>query len=88
MAQHDIFVLGINVGEPRSSVMRFLGSTPITFTLLLDTKSEVSQSWAVPLLPTTIVLGRDGRIALLAVGERDWSESTILQQIISLKGEQ
>jgi peroxiredoxin len=85
LVKHDIPVLGIGVGEDRSSVTRFLEKMPLQFPLLLDTKTEVMQNWSVPSLPTTIIIDADGKIVLLALGEREWDSPEILQQIISLK---
>jgi peroxiredoxin len=88
LAQHNISVLGIGVGENRDSVKRFLKSTPVSFPLLLDTSSEVMETWSAPSLPTTIIVNPQGRIALLALGERVWDDSEIIEQIISLKTKQ
>ncbi len=87
LAKHDIPLLGIGVGESRTSVERFLEKMPLRFPLLLDTKTEVMQKWSVPSLPTTIVVDAKGKIVLLALGEREWDSPEILQQIISLKNE-
>ncbi len=85
LAPHNISVLGIGVGESRESVRRFLRSTPVHFPLLLDSGSDVMDKWAAPSLPTTIVINQEGKMALLALGERDWGDAKILQQIISLQ---
>ena len=84
LKKHDISVLGIGVGESRDSVTSFLERMPLQFPLLLDTKTEVMQGWSVPSLPTTIIVDANGKIALLALGEREWDSPEILQQIISL----
>jgi peroxiredoxin len=85
LAKHDIALLGIGVGENRSSVKNFLERIPLRFPLLLDTRSEIMQAWSIPSLPTTIVVDPTGRVALLALGEREWDSPEILQQIISLQ---
>lgn len=85
LAKHDIPLLGIGVGESRDSVLRFLNKMPLRFPLLLDSKTEVMQRWSVPSLPTTIVVDAKGKIVLLALGEREWDNPEILQQIISIK---
>jgi thiol-disulfide isomerase/thioredoxin len=85
LAKQGIPILGIDVGEDRETVMQFLNTTPVSFTVLLDIKSEVLGSWAVPSLPTTLVINQEGKMALLAVGEREWDSPAILQQIISLQ---
>ncbi len=86
LAKHDIPLLGIGVGESRTSVERFLEKMPLRFPLLLDTKTEVMQKWSVPSLPTTIVVDAKGNCPP-AMGEREWDSPEILQQIISLKSE-
>jgi peroxiredoxin len=85
LSRHQIPVIGVGVGERRDSVRRFLKSMPIRFPLLLDINSEVMETWSAPSLPTTLVIDQKGRIVLLALGTRDWSDEQIFQQIISLK---
>jgi len=85
LKRHNIPVLGIGAGETHATVKRFLRSTPVSFPLLLDSKSVVMQAWSIPSLPTTIVINQKGEMMLLAVGEREWDSPEILQQIISLQ---
>lgn len=85
LAKYNIPLLAIGVGETRNRVLRFLQYTPLTFPLLLDTKSEVMKQWAARSLPTTYILDQNGRVTYLAVGSRRWDSPVILQQILSLK---
>ncbi len=85
LAEHDIPILGIGAGETRESVTRFLESTPVGFPLLLDSNLKVMETWSIPSLPVTLVIDPQGRIALVALGGREWDSPEILEQIIALK---
>lgn len=85
LAQYDIALIAIGVGETKRGIMQFLQITPLTFPLLLDTKSKVMEAWSARSLPTTFVLDQAGNVVYLAVGEREWDDPKILKQIRSLK---
>ena len=85
LAKHDISLLAVGVGETRDRVQDFHQSMPVTFPLLLDTRSEVMEAWAARSLPTTYVLDQEGRIIYLAIGSREWDSPSILKQIVSIK---
>lgn len=85
LAQHDIPLIAIGVGETRKSVMQFLRDVPVRFSLLLDTDANVMASWSVPALPTTFVIDQEGRIIFQAIGEREWDDPVVLDQIAALK---
>ena len=85
LAEHDIPILGIGAGETSESVARFLESTPVRFPLLLDSNLKVMETWSIPSLPVTLVIDPQGRIALVALGGREWDSPEILEQIVALK---
>ncbi len=45
---------------------------PLDFPLLLDRHTEAAKAWQVRVLPTSFVLGQDGKIRYRAVGMLDW----------------
>ncbi len=65
-------VLGINVREGRQAVQNYAKELGLTFPFLLDSKGEIHASYGVIGLPTTFLIGRDGRTVALAVGPREW----------------
>ena len=65
-------VLGINVREGGPIIRTYAKELGLTFPLLLDPKGEVQASYGVVGLPTTFLIGRDGRGVALAVGPREW----------------
>ncbi len=82
-------VLGINVGESWDTVASFIaGVEPApAFPILYDEKSSVLKAWPVRGLPTTFVVDRQGRIALRAVGGREFDQAGPMGQIGSILGE-
>lgn len=67
-------VLGINVQEKRVTVLKFARRLDLSFPLLLDPDGNIRNSHGVIGLPTTFIIGRDGRPVALAVGEREWDD--------------
>jgi peroxiredoxin len=84
LAEDGIAVIAINVGESAETVRTFRDEIAVSFPLLLDTDSSVSQRWPMRGLPTTYVLDPDGRIAYSAEGEREWDDAALLEQVRAL----
>ena len=82
-------VLGINVGETWDTVAGFIaGVEPApAFPILYDEKSTALKAWPVKGLPTTFVIDRNGRIALRAVGGREFDQPEPMAQIRALLGD-
>jgi peroxiredoxin len=86
VAPKGVVVIGINAGESWDKVAAFVADfkPPLTFPLLLDKTGSVLRDWQIKALPTTYVLGRDGRIALRAIGGRNFSQPDALQDVAAL----
>src|SRR5688572_14454507 len=63
-----------DMGRPGGDVQAFVTERDLTFTILLDPRRRVEQVFQVMGVPTTIVIGRDGRIARKAVGIEAWDD--------------
>ena len=81
----DVAMVAINVGEDRQAVQAFVQDYPIEFNLLLDSYGNISQRWQVRGLPTTFILNPRGEIVYRIVGEREWDNAELLEQISNLK---
>jgi thiol-disulfide isomerase/thioredoxin len=57
--------------QPRG-ITHFLSQLGVSVPVLFDEDQEVSRSFMVRGLPTTVVIGRDGTLAGRAVGPRAW----------------
>ncbi len=66
-------VLGVNLREGTGAIQRYAKELGLTFPLVLDSNGEIRESYGVIGLPTTFLIGRDGRTVGLAVGPREWS---------------
>ena len=83
-AAQGLTVLGVNFREETSIIQRYAKTLGLTFPLVLDPQGEISRSYGVIGLPTTFLVGRDGRPVALAVGPRVWEsqEARALMQVL------
>jgi thiol-disulfide isomerase/thioredoxin len=77
-------VLAVNVDEPHARVRNFLEQTALSLPVLMDQNKKVTRGWNVRVLPTTFVIGADGRIRYRLVGDIDWSHGSIVGIITRL----
>ena len=61
-------MLGVNAAEDLKVIQRYARNLGLTFPLLLDPQQTLSQLYGVAGVPTTFLLGRDGRTVALAAG--------------------
>ncbi len=78
----DFEVIAVNVGEDPETAFSFAG-TP-DFPVLFDRDSQAMARWSVKGLPTTLVVDRQGRLALRAVGGREFDDAAIVAQLTEL----
>jgi len=78
----ELAVLAVNVGEDAETVFSFAGASEVT--ILLDRDSAAMRRWPVKGLPTTFVVDRRGRLALRAVGGREFDDPAIVRQLRAL----
>ena len=79
-----LVLLGINVGEDAGLVADFASAKQLSFPLLLDTDLNVYRTWPVLGLPTSFLVGREGKPVYKAVGALDWLDETNLARVCSL----
>jgi peroxiredoxin len=85
-AAQGLTVLGINLREAASSIQRYAETLGLTFPLLLDPQGEITRSYGVIGLPSTFLIGRDGRPVALAIGPRAWDSAearAIMQALLA-----
>ena len=66
-------VVGINAREGATAVRVYAKELGLTFPLILDPRGTINAAYGVIGLPTTFLIGRDGRPIALAIGPRDWN---------------
>jgi thiol-disulfide isomerase/thioredoxin len=73
LGPRGLVVLGINARERRDAIRRYAVELGLTFPLVLDTDGKINSLYGVVGIPTTILVGRDGRAVALGVGPRAWA---------------
>jgi thiol-disulfide isomerase/thioredoxin len=77
-------MIGVNVEPDSSLAANWLKSTPVTFPILFDTKSEVSKLYSVAGMPSTVIIDRKGNMRWLHRGYKPGDEDEYLNQIRAL----
>ena len=77
-------VLAINVDEPDARVRRFLEQTHLDLPVLMDPNKTATRGWGVRVMPTTFIVGPDGRIRYRSMGDMDWSTETVVSAVSRL----
>ncbi len=87
--RRGLTVLGINAREGSEAVRRYARELSLTFPLVLDSDGEIGTRYGVIGMPTTFLIGRDGRAVALAVGPRGWASAkarVIIEALLSEPG--
>lgn len=63
-------IVAVNVDVRRADAERFLAATPAQFTVAFDPRGETPQRWQVKGMPTSVLVGRDGRVLWVHRGFR------------------
>jgi cytochrome c biogenesis protein CcmG, thiol:disulfide interchange protein DsbE len=76
LSPRGLIVLGVNAREDAGAVRRYARALHLTFPLVMDRNGRINTLYGVIGLPTTFVVGRDGRAVAFGVGARDWGGSS------------
>jgi len=77
-------VWGVNVDEDPALAEKLLKETGVTFPILLDSKSQVSELYGVDAMPTTVMIDRNGNVRFRHRSYKPGTEAEYEQQIKSL----
>ena len=86
-APRGLTVLAVNFQEESGTVRQYARELALSMPLLLDLSGAIRQSYGVIGLPTSFLIGRDGRAVARAVGPRDWANAEARALIESLLAE-
>ena len=76
LGSQGLAVVAVNVRESTETVRHFAEELRLTFPLLLDHDGKINASYGVIGLPTTFLVGRDGRAIAYAIGPREWGSAS------------
>lgn len=79
-AAGDLRVVGINHRESAETARRSMARLPFVFNTLLDRHGTAFKAWTQGVLPTSVLVDRNGQPRVSVAGEMDWtgSEATAL----------
>jgi len=80
----DVMMLAVHIGGNEDKIWTFLNDFNVEFPVLIDAKSRVSRKWRTRGLPTTYIVDPQGRMALRAIGGREWDDPGLIKHILSL----
>ena len=86
-APRGLTVVAVNFREEPGTVRQYARQLRLTIPLVLDAAGDIRQSYGVIGLPTSFLIGRDGRAVARAIGPRDWAGPEARALIESLLGE-
>jgi peroxiredoxin/outer membrane lipoprotein-sorting protein len=81
-AQESLLVLGVN-NESEEKARRFVQERDLTFPNLADAENTLARAYNVESIPTTVVIGKDGKVAFYAVGPQTLEQ---LRQVLAEAG--
>ena len=75
LVRRGLVIVGVNARETTETVRRYARESRLSFPLVLDPDGIISTRYGVVGLPTTVLVGRDGRAVAFAVGPREWGSA-------------
>jgi thiol-disulfide isomerase/thioredoxin len=76
-----LLVWAVNAKETKDQVQGYLDKNHYTFTVPMDTAGSAMEAYSVEGIPTTVVVGRDGKVRDVFVGYGEGSDSMINKAI-------
>ena len=81
LGKDGLVIIAVNVDQERAEADRFLASFPAPFNIVFDPKGTLAERYHVKGMPTSVLIGRDGKVFMTHEGfrikERDSLEKTI-----------
>lgn len=77
-------ILGVNVEPDPADADKILKDIPVSFPILYDTESKVSQLYNVEAMPSTVIVDRNGNMRYLHRGYKPGYEDAYREQIKEL----
>src|SRR5712691_4156392 len=86
-SSRGLAIIGVNARENKEAVRRYAKELGLTFPLVFDPDGKINALYGVIGLPTTFVVGRDGRAIAFAIGPRQWESAPARALIEALLAE-
>ena len=80
-------MIGVNVEPDTKAANDWLRQTPVSFPIVYDTQSKVSELYGVSGMPSTVIVDRKGTVRMIHRGYKPGDEEEYLNSIRSLMRE-
>ncbi|WP_347332699.1 TlpA family protein disulfide reductase [Marinimicrobium locisalis] len=77
-------LFGVNVEQDPEAAKKFLENVGVSFPILYDPESDVSRTYQVSAMPTTVMVDRDGEVRYVNRGYKEGDEEKYRKQIREL----
>ena len=74
-------ILAINEDKEREKADAYLKSKPVTFPILIDGDGAIAKRFGIEALPTTILVGRDGKVLQVVEGVEPYIEFVVENEL-------
>jgi peroxiredoxin len=74
-------ILAINEDKEREKADAYLKSKPVTFPILIDADGTIAKRFGIEALPTTILVGRDGKVLRVIEGVEPYLEFVVENEL-------
>ena len=73
--ERGLRIVAVDYREPDDAVRRFLQANPLALEVALDRDGAAAKAFDVHAFPSTVAIGRDGRVRFVAMGECEWDDA-------------
>ena len=77
LADKGLHIFAVNEGEEKDKAKSYLDQNNLTFPCVLDKSSAVGNKYLVHGIPTTVIIGRDGKVRNVWIGYGDGMEEQV-----------
>lgn len=75
-------IVAVNVDQDRAEAEAFLRKLPAGFTVAFDSSGDTPRRWGVRAMPTSVLIGADGRVIAQHAGFRPADEAELEARIV------
>lgn len=79
-------IVGVNVDATSDEARKFLATTPAKFTIAFDPKGATPRQYGIKGMPSSVLVGADGKVIAEHTGFRDSDRAALEAQIVAALG--
>ena len=84
LKEEDFMVLAVDLREKKKEIRSFMKENGIGFPVYIDPTGKIASMYSVGGIPTTYIIGPDGKVVGRAIGPRPWGEEVSIDFMRSL----